>query len=174
MVKGGNYGWKMDEEKEIKEVLDAVKHGKQLERKPATTSDSDNTSYQSLGNTYVEISKQKQHMFFYKNGKLVLESDVVTGRPSGHDTPGGIYYVSQKQRNRTLRGFNDDGSRYRAFVRYWMRFNGSIGLHDAPWQSSFGGRRYQYAGSHGCVNLPSKVAKELYEVIDMYTPVIVY
>ena len=33
----------------------------------------------SVGGTYVEISINQQHMWYYKNGKLVVETDVVTG-----------------------------------------------------------------------------------------------
>ena len=175
VLKNVNYGWVLNEEQELKEIMECIKAGKQMEREPIPASDSPNPKYKSFGNTYVEICKEKQHLFFYKTGKLILESDVVTGIiKGGHDTPKGLYYVSQKQRNRTLRGFNDDGSKYAAFVSYWMRFNGGIGLHDAPWQPYFGGNRYRYAGSHGCVNLPPNVAKSLYENIELYTPVIVY
>ena len=46
------------------------------------------------------------------------------------------------------------GDNYVTPVKYWMPFNGGIGLHDAVWQSAFGGERYKTKGSHGCVNLP--------------------
>lgn len=174
-IRGGQFGWILDEKKELKEVLACIKDGKQMVKQPVPSSNSVNQTYRTLGNTYVEINKTNQHLFYYKNGKLLLECDVVTGiLKGGHDTPVGLYYVSQKQRNRVLRGFNDDGSKYAAFVRYWMRFNGGIGLHDAPWQPYFGRKRYIYAGSHGCVNMPSKAAEKLYGMIELYTPVVVY
>jgi len=44
-----------------------------------------------------------------------------------------------------------------------MPFNGGIGLHDADWRSKFGGTIYQTNGSHGCINLPPKVAAQVYE-----------
>ena len=44
-----------------------------------------------------------------------------------------------------------------------MPFNGGIGLHDATWQSAYGGSRYITHGSHGCINLPLDVAKFIYE-----------
>ena len=41
-----------------------------------------------------------------------------------------------------------------------------IGLHDATWQSSFGGTLYKDGyGSHGCVNLPYSAAQSLYNLI---------
>ena len=57
-------------------------------------------------------------------------------------------------------------------VTYWMPFNGGIGLHDATWKSSFGGSRYTWAGSHGCVNLPWSTADKLYPMVEAGTPVI--
>jgi len=50
-------------------------------------------------------------------------------------------------------------------VDYWMPFIGTfIGLHDAWWQTEFGGELYKdgYFGSGGCVNLPTEKAAELY------------
>ncbi|MDE6937534.1 MAG: L,D-transpeptidase, partial [Lachnospiraceae bacterium] len=47
-----------------------------------------------------------------------------------------------------------------------------IGFHDASWQASFGGQRYRTHGSHGCVNLPTSVAGQLYELLMDGMPVI--
>ena len=79
-------------------------------------------------------------------------------------TPEGMYAIRFKQTNRVLTGYNKDGSvSYRSPVKYWMPFNGGIGLHDANWRSKFGGMIYQTNGSHGCINLPPKVAAQVYE-----------
>ena len=68
-----------------------------------------------------------------------------------------------------------DGTReYESFVNYWMPFNGSIGLHDATWRSSFGENIYISDGSHGCINLPFDAAKKLYGIINSDMPIIVY
>ena len=48
-----------------------------------------------------------------------------------------------------------------------MPFVYGQGLHDASWQSSFGGNRYKTgAGSHGCVNLPTDQAALIYNTIE--------
>ena len=44
-----------------------------------------------------------------------------------------------------------------------MPFVYGQGLHDASWQTSFGGDTYKTKGSHGCINLPPKVAAQVYE-----------
>ena len=90
------------------------------------------------GDSYVEINLTGQHLFLYKNGSLVLETDVVTGKPDGsHETPPGVFGITYCEKNATLRGAN-----YATPVSYWMPFNGDIGLHDATWQPAFGGSLY--------------------------------
>jgi lipoprotein-anchoring transpeptidase ErfK/SrfK len=49
-----------------------------------------------------------------------------------------------------------------------------VGIHDASWQPWFGGNRYTYGGSHGCINLPFSRAQELYRMVEMDTPVIIH
>lgn len=114
-----------------------------------------------VGDTYAEVDLSRQKAYFIKNGKVVLESDVVTGNPNkGNATPQGMYSLTYKTRNAVLRGQKKkDGTySYESPVKYWMPFNGGIGFHDASWQSSFGGNRYKSHGSHGCVNMPREKA----------------
>ncbi|MBQ3284617.1 MAG: L,D-transpeptidase family protein [Ruminococcus sp.] len=124
----------------------------------------------TVGDTYVEVSLSDQHMWYIVDGDVYLESDCVTGNYGSADTPKGYFSVNAKMSPCTLKG--DD---YTSYVTYWMPFiGGGWGLHDADWRSSFGGNIYKGNGSHGCVNLPPKIAKEMYAVIEVGTPVIVY
>lgn len=120
--------------------------------------------------TYILVSIKKQKLWFYKKGKLVLKSNVVTGTRNHTATPKGTYKIRGKARSAYLVG--DD---YRSFVNYWMLIDGGlqIGLHDATWRSKFGGSIYKYNGSHGCVNLPYNVAKKIYKKAPIGTKVIV-
>ena len=109
-------------------------------------------------------------MYLYINGKCVLDSDFVSGNVSaGHNTPGGVYGVTYKSRNTILRGPG-----YESFVYYWMPYNGGVGMHDATWRNKFGGEIYKTSGSHGCINLPLSVAKDLYEYVEAGFPVVSY
>ncbi len=123
------------------------------------------------GGTYVEIDISNQLLYYYEDGVCRLTTSVVTGNHSaGHDTPTGVYRVRGKQRNVVLRGAG-----YASPVKYWMNFIGnSIGLHDANWRSSFGGSIYLKNGSHGCVNIPPSVMPELYGMVAVGTPVVLY
>ncbi len=124
----------------------------------------------AMGDTYVEVSIDKQHMWYYKNGKLIVETDVVTGNADGwHNTPKGYFSMYQRARNTTL-----SGPGYSSFVEYWMAFSGGCGIHDASWRSRFGGSIYKGDGSHGCVNTPIDKVRIIYNNSDYGTPVIVY
>lgn len=123
-----------------------------------------------IGTTYVEVSLSSQHVWVYINGKPKMESDVVTGTKGKHDTPKGLYYMSECIPGKYLVG---DG--YKTWVNKWMRLtNTGVGLHDATWRSSFGGSIYTYSGSHGCINLPSSFADKLFKVAYTGMPVVVY
>lgn len=124
----------------------------------------------SVGNTYVEISIRQQHMWLYKGGKLLVETDVVTGNDDGyHNTPKGCFSIYQRARNTTLYGPG-----YASPVSYWMAFSGGCGIHDASWRSSYGGNIYKGNGSHGCVNTPYSKVQKIYNNTSYGTPVVVY
>ncbi len=125
--------------------------------------------------TCVEIVLSEQQIYVYQGAQLVIVSPCVTGSVyGGHATPTGRYKIFHKERNRTLRGTNNNGTKYAAFVNFWMPFNGGIGLHDANWRSSFGGDLYVSGGSHGCVNMPYDKAEALYSIAYVGMPVYVH
>lgn len=166
-LSSGTYGDKVDFESEVSFILDSLN---------SLTSTADRvTEYaldlpDELGNTYIEVSLNDQHLWYYVDGELLMETDVVTGGKGRHDTPVGIYYISEKIDGKYLTG--DD---YKTWVNKWMRLtNTGVGLHDAYWRSSFGKNIYTYNGSHGCVNLPKKFAYDLFDVAERKTAVIIY
>lgn len=178
-VSGGNYGLKLNQDKEVEGLLKDIADSKHETRTPVTSGVQASTSNNGLGNTFVEVDLTKQHMYYVKNGSVVLQSDCVTGKDTDPDrrTPAGTYYLYFKQRDRVLRGTrNPDGTwPYETPVSYWMAFNQGIGLHDASsWRSQFGGNIYINNGSHGCVNLPTNIAAQLYNSITVNTPVVVH
>jgi len=123
-----------------------------------------------LGDTYIEVSVEAQRLRAYADGRLVCETDVVTGNAGNHATPKGAFRILGFQRNVTLKGAD-----YESFVSYWMPITHSgVGLHDATWRSEFGGSIYTQDGSHGCVNLPFRAAEELYYTFTVGTPVVIH
>ena len=66
------------------------------------------------------------------------------------------------------------GETYATPVKYWMPFNGNIGMHDASWRKEFGGEIYRTNGSHGCINLPEEIAETIYGYVEQGFPVVCY
>lgn len=169
-VSGGSYGWKINVPEEVQTLISEIKEGKKVTRKPIYSQTSLYYGTNDIGNTYVEVNLDKQHVWYYKDGALVTEGDIVTGNESKNwATPAGVYFLNYKEKDATLKGEN-----YKTPVKFWMPFNGGIGLHDAWWRDKFGGKIYENQGSHGCVNLPPQVAETIFNNITPGTPVVCY
>lgn len=166
----GTYGWRIDQAAETEQLYQILLSGESQVREPAYRQKAASHGENDYGDTYVEINLTAQHLFFYKNGQLIVESDFVSGNSArGYDTPSGVYPLTYKQRNATLRGAD-----YATPVSYWMPFNGNIGMHDATWRGAFGGSIYKTNGSHGCINLPRDAARTIFENIEKGMPVLCY
>ena len=130
-----------------------------------------NSSQGDIGDTYVEVSIDEQHMWYYQDGKLMLDTDVTTGMDvESRRTPTGVYFIWKRESPSRLSGSYGSSN-----VTYWMAFSwDGCGIHDASWRSQFGGDIWKTNGSHGCVNTPIDKCKELYNMIEYDTPVVVY
>lgn len=170
LVSGGDYGWLISRDKETNALIKNIKKGQDITREPNYLQTAYCRDSNDIGNTYAEVDLTNQHMWYYKDGEKILDTDVVTGS-SRWNTPTntGTYAITYKERNATLTGQN-----YETPVSFWMPFNGNIGFHDAPWRNKFGGDIYLNNGSHGCVNMPPAMAEKLYSVIEKGVPVVVY
>lgn len=169
-IKKGFYGWRINQGEETDQLYNIIRSGESQTREPVYSQTAASHGANDYGDTYVEINLTAQRLFFYKDGKLLVEADFVSGNASkNYDTPAGAYPLTYKERNATLKGED-----YATPVSYWMPFNGNIGMHDANWRSSFGGSIYKTSGSHGCVNLPPSAAKTIYENISAGMPVLCY
>ena len=172
---GGTYGTTLDQEAEVMFLMenltsDELHDGQASIHIPAYERQGSVRGRDDIGGTYIEVDMTQQHMYYYVDWELVLDTDVVTGdirRRRG--TPQGVNYVYSKQRNRILRGQG-----YASPVKYWMPVKGNVGIHDASWRSSFGGEIYKTDGSHGCINVSKDVMGEFYDMVEIGTPVIMF
>ena len=166
------YGTKLDVEAETAYLLEALQEGAEAAgtHVPAYSQEGYARGLDDIGDTYIEVDLTEQKLYYYVEGEIALETDVVTGNlAKKYGTPEGINFVYNKQRNRTLRGPG-----YSSFVKYWMPVKGGIGLHDASWRSKFGGEIYKTNGSHGCINMSTQVAARLYDMVELGTPVVMF
>ena len=160
-------GAKVNFKKEAEYVANALKNLESEEDREPVLS---RKGIFEIGDTYVEVSRDDQHLWLYKDGQLVMDSNVVTGNKGTTDTPTGVYSIFYMSK-----GIDFDGGL--SSVR-WAKFTArGHGLHDATWRpaSDFeSAETYKGNGSHGCVNLPLEFAKELYEELEIGTIVVVY
>ncbi len=169
-VSGGEYGNEIDEKAEYEFLLSAFLNKESGIRTPQYLSEAWEKGVDDIGDTYVEVDMGNQHMYYYVDGEIVIDTPIVTGNITQRwGTPSKVCSVYFKQKNRILRGAN-----YATPVKYWMAVDGHIGIHDATWRKEFGGEIYQTDGSHGCINTPLEIMTELYDNVKIGTPVIMF
>ena len=88
LIDQGDYGWWMDTDQEVAELTEMIEQGQSGERTPVYRQTAASYDTPDYGNTYVEINLTAQHLFLYKDGQLILESDFVSGNMArGYTTP---------------------------------------------------------------------------------------
>ncbi|WP_019244074.1 MULTISPECIES: L,D-transpeptidase family protein [Bacillus] len=183
-VKGKGYGWAINVEKETARIQEAFEKGE----KSISASNIygkgwsnegigyENITNNGIGDTYAEVSIAQQRIWIYKNGQLVVTTNVVTGKHStNEDTSPGVWYILYKRTPYTLTGSAVGNPNYSIKVDYWAPFtNSGQGFHDASWRQNWASNAYLTAGSGGCVNTPPSIMKTVYDNLSTYDPVVIY
>lgn len=138
-------------------------------------------------NTAVEISLREQRGLLLVNGAIAMDFPVATGRNS-HPTPKGHYKILNKQKDYasnlygkivsetgevlvadadTRTDIIPPGATFQgSSMPYWMRMSPTgVGMH----VGYVPGR----PASHGCIRLKTEVAKDLFRILAVGTPVVV-
>ena len=178
-----DYGYTVNEDEEFRQLIADIRSNTEVKREPVyytTNNDYDNPLYlrrdgkDDLAGTYVEVSLTAQHLWFYKDGSLIIDTDIVSGCVAKKsETRTGTFPLAYKESPSVLVGA-DAVNGYRTEVKYWMPFYEGQGLHDADWRYSFGGNIYMTNGSHGCVNMPPYAAEIVFQNIEAGTAIIIY
>jgi lipoprotein-anchoring transpeptidase ErfK/SrfK len=112
---------------------------------------------------WIEINLTEQKLSAWQGNKLVYTINVSTGKRST-PTLTGVFAVQTKLRTARMRSSDYDIPD----VPYTMYYDGNYAIHGAYWHNNFG-----IPVSHGCVNLPPKKARLLFDWAKVGTPVIV-
>ncbi|MBR7928365.1 peptidoglycan binding domain-containing protein [Aerococcaceae bacterium zg-ZUI334] len=173
-VQPGTYGWYIDRTQEPDAIIENIHAGGVVKREPIIGGSGYGMG-DSVGGSYVEVDIANQMMFIYRDWELVLSTPVVTGRVGANTVPG-AYQVWNKETPSVLTGHNPiTNVDYQQPVSYWIAFDDQAqGIHDANWQSTFGGQAYLSNGSLGCVNTPPSIMGQVYELVDYGMPVIIF
>ncbi len=166
-----DYGYQIDRDAEAQQLIQDIYANTAVEREPVyAVKGYKRNGRDDIDGTYVEANLTQQHLWFYIDGELVIETDFVSGLPrDGRETATGVFMIPYKKSPETL-----TGDTWEEEVTYWMPFHDGQGLHDAPWRNEFGGNIYQSGGSHGCINLPPAAAAVIYENMQERMPIFLY
>jgi lipoprotein-anchoring transpeptidase ErfK/SrfK len=129
------------------------------------------------GQLFIVVRLGEQSLTLYKDGAVVLQTPVTTGRPA-LPTPVGSYDIAWRRSPYTFISPWPQGSPYYyppAHVTWAMYFFDNDFLHDS-YEPSYaygkGSNLGPYA-SHGCVHVPHDVMQVLYTTVPDHTPLIV-
>ena len=174
-VPSGTYGWTLAVAAETDNLISYVLAGEDVTVTPNYNGTGYHADGADIGTTYVEVDLSSQHMWYYQDGVVVLETDIVSGHPMS-PTPTGVFYIWNKEEDAVLKGYNPRTEKdYESPVEYWMPVEWTgIGIHDSSWQPAYGGEYWLTAGSNGCVNTPPGVMAELFGMIGIGVPVVIH
>ena len=123
-----------------------------------------------LGNAYIEVSIDQQHLYVWENGAVIFDVAVSTGRPDW-ETPKGTLYINTFLKSQDMEGGGPKGSPEYYFqpeVPWVMYFdNNGDAIHGVYWHNNFG----RVASSHGCVGAPVWAAKWIFDWASIGTAV---
>ena len=171
LAKGGDYGWVIHKNKTTDALIEAIENQTVGTIEPIYQYEAKDRGINDIGGTYVEVCITEQKMWCYKDGELVVETNVVTGNhATGYDTPSGsVWAIDGKKKDAHFTTFDVD-------VTFWLPFNDGCGIHDASWRADgeYVASTYLTNGSHGCVNTPYAAAEKIFNTVDIGYPVVVY
>lgn len=108
---------------------------------------------------HIDIDTKRRILKLFENGDLIKQYSVAVGKPST-PTPLGHWTIIKK------------GLWGEQFGGHFMQLNipyGIYGIHGTDIPKSI-----SQAVSHGCVRMNNKDAKELYDMVPLWTPVNIY
>jgi lipoprotein-anchoring transpeptidase ErfK/SrfK len=126
---------------------------------------------------YITVDRASFTLRLYENLKLSKEYTVAVGA-QGYDTPSGVYDVQSMQVDPVWNVPNSDwagdlagttvpgGAPENPLKARWIGFNGAAGIHGTSDVGSLGS-----AASHGCVRMDVPDVIDLYERVEVGTPV---
>ena len=170
-ILGGTYGNMLDRDGELERLLGQLEKQEKVSEEPLYKQKAViQGNKDDIGNTYIEVDMSAQELYYYENGVIKISTPVVTGNIQlKRGTPQGVNFVAVKQKNRTFHGAN-----YISHVKLWMQVYKGIGIHDSSWRDDYGGDIYKTGGSHGCINTPYDKMLELYNDVEVGTPVVMF
>jgi lipoprotein-anchoring transpeptidase ErfK/SrfK len=168
-----------DLREDITRVLESGGNGARTVKASVTTVKPEVTTKELAAQypTYITVDRSSFTLRLYKNLKLAKEYTVAVGA-QGFDTPAGVYDVQSMQVDPVWNVPDSDwagdlagttvpgGVPENPLKARWIGFNGAAGIHGTSDVGSLGS-----AASHGCVRMDVPDVIELYDQVEVGTPV---
>lgn len=125
----------------------------------------------------VLISLSEHTLYLYDREELYNSYIIATGTEE-YPTPTGRFHVTYKEEDpvwlptsewaKDKRGIPQPPGPDNPLGKYWIDIGGGIGIHATPFEDSLG-----EDASHGCIRMATWAAEEVYERVDVGTPVFI-
>ena len=117
--------------------------------------------------TFIEADLSAMKLTLYEDGATVKEVPILTKGREGSwwETPAGLYRVETKAKNH-FSGFAG------VYLPWSMPFQGNFFIHGWPYYPDGTPVSSQYSG--GCIRLATEDAKQIYDAVQIGTPILVY
>lgn len=124
----------------------------------------------------IEVDLTTQHLFAYENNQLVFDYLISSG--TWNRTPTGTFKIWAKVRSQKMSGGSKEKGTYYYLpnVPYILFFYNDktpkkvgYSIHGTYWHNNFGTPM-----SHGCVNMKTPEAEQIYNWADMDTSIVIY
>lgn len=168
-----SYGWSISVSGTANKIIKSLNIGGSSKIDPEYLTKGNDKDYNKIGNTYLEISIKNQHIWFYKEGKIIWESDCVTGnKQKQQDTPTGIFQVKNKEEGFYLKESNNSTPLWvnKAIYFHWN----DLRIRDDNRFNDFGGTIYKTNGPKHDIIIPKEKINELYNLLELGNIIIIY
>ncbi|HVF79805.1 MAG TPA: L,D-transpeptidase family protein [Solirubrobacteraceae bacterium] len=151
-------------------------------RIPVVVTERPDRTFEDLAKRYptvIAVDRDSKQLRLYKNLQLEHKYDIAVGK-GGNETTAGRYKIQERKVDPEWNAPNSDwagelagqtipaGDPRNPLEARWMGFNASQGIHGTADIQSLGD-----AASHGCIRMAVKDVKELYDEVELGTPVFV-
>lgn len=169
------FGIKVDEEETKQGILKALSTGtSRLEIK----AESIKPEITAADIGYIIIVSLSQHTLYLYDREELVNSYLVAVGSDKYPTPEGKFHVTYKEEDPTWLPISDWAEEKQGIPqppgpdnplgKYWIDIGSGIGIHATPWENTLG-----ESVSHGCIRMATWAAEEVYERVELGTPVFI-
>lgn len=168
-------GLKVNEEATIGAVLEAIPTDER--RVPVITEPVAPEITEDVVHHVIVVDISARTLYLYDREEYVGEYVVAVGSDK-YPTPPGKYHIYHKEKDPVWLPTSDWAEEQKGIPvepgpdnplgKYWMDLGGGIGIHATPYEQSLG-----EAVSHGCIRMATWAAEELYNTVELGTPVFI-